>query len=35
MDRSRIGAADAERLLAWGERVLTTRSLDEDFEVKV
>lgn len=31
-DRSRIDAADAERLLAWGERVLTARSLEEVFE---
>ena len=31
-DRSRIDTADAERLLAWGERVLTARSLDEVFE---
>ena len=31
-DRSRIDAADAERLLAWGELVLTARSLDEVFE---
>lgn len=31
-DQARIDAADAERLLAWGERVLTARSLDEVFE---
>lgn len=30
-DQARIGAADSERLLAWGERVLTARSLDEVF----
>ncbi|HEX9943841.1 MAG TPA: Rpn family recombination-promoting nuclease/putative transposase [Thermoanaerobaculia bacterium] len=30
-DRARIDIADAERLLAWGERVLTARSLDEVF----
>lgn len=31
-DQARIDVADAERLLAWGERVLTARSLDEVFE---
>ena len=30
-DRRRIEAADAERLLDWGERVLTARSLNEVF----
>jgi putative YhgA-like transposase/uncharacterized protein DUF4351 len=30
-DYARIDAADAERLLAWGERVLTAESLDEVF----
>lgn len=30
-DRERIDAADDERLLDWGERVLTARSLDEVF----
>ena len=31
-DQARIESADAERLLAWIERVLTARSLDEVFE---
>jgi hypothetical protein len=30
-DQARIDGADAERLLAWGERVLTARSMDEVF----
>ena len=30
-DRASIEAADSEQLLAWGERVLTARSLDEVF----
>jgi len=30
-DQARIDGADAERLLAWGERVLTARSLAEVF----
>lgn len=30
-DRERIDAADDERLLDWGERILTARSLDEVF----
>ena len=30
-DQARIDGADAERLLEWGERVLTARSLDEVF----
>jgi predicted transposase YdaD len=30
-ERARIEAADAERLLRWGERVLVARSLDEVF----
>jgi len=32
-DHARIDAADAELLLAWGERVLTARTLDEVFAV--
>ncbi len=34
-DRARIDAADSEQLFAWGERVLTARSLDEVLEVSV
>jgi hypothetical protein len=30
-DRERIEAADAERLLDWGERVLTAKSLSDVF----
>jgi hypothetical protein len=30
-DRKRIDAADSDRLLEWGERILTARSLDEVF----
>src|SRR6185295_1280271 len=30
--QARIDNADAERLLAWGERVLTARSIEEVFE---
>lgn len=30
-DQARIDGTDAERLLSWGERVLTARSLDEVF----
>jgi hypothetical protein len=30
-DRERIDAADSDRLLEWGERILTARSLNEVF----
>ena len=30
-DRERIDATDSDRLLEWGERILTARSLDEVF----
>ncbi len=32
-DRARVEAADSERLLAWGERILTATSLKEVFEI--
>ena len=30
-DRERIDATDSDRLLEWGDRILTARSLDEVF----